>query len=74
MTETPESDPQAVLRALEAELAARRDARQRHGSSRTAFRVGSLIFLVAGLAGALLALQVIVTQLKPQAAPAVEAR
>ncbi len=49
------TDPEQVLRMLDLELAQQRMARQRAGSPYRAFRVASLIFLVAVILGALLA-------------------
>ena len=54
-------DPDAILKSLDAELAMRRSRRKSHSGARTAFRVGSLLLLIVGLAVAMFALQHLLT-------------
>lgn len=56
-------DPNAALKALEAELASQRALRHGSSAGRTAFRVWSLVIVVGLIIGALLILQYLVEQI-----------
>ncbi len=58
-------DPDESLEALEAELAQHRALRGRSQAGRTAFRVWSLVIILALIIGALLVLQYLVSQIPP---------
>ncbi len=56
-------DPDAALKALEAELAAQRALRHGSSAGRTAFRVWSIVIVLALILGSLLILQYLVSQI-----------
>jgi hypothetical protein len=64
-TESPDATPEQLIKMLDAQMAAQRSQREKSGRNRATMLVAGVLFIVCAAGAALLVLQQMLTDMRP---------